>query len=66
MRSLTKTNSNYEGFESDWSEIMRRVISNVVGSDCLQLENNLNYWTHGKDDQLILVRVKGFRRALLC
>jgi hypothetical protein len=64
-RSLTKTSSDYEGFESDWSDITRSVISDAVGSDYLQLENNLKYWTHGKDDQLILVRVKGLRRALL-
>ena len=63
--SLTKANSDFEAFESDWSDITHRVISDAVGSDYVQLENNLNYWSYGKDDQLIFIRVQGFRRALL-
>jgi hypothetical protein len=64
-RSLTKSNSEYKGFDSDWSDITRRKISDAVGSHYLCLENNLRYWTHGKVDQLIFVRVNGFRRVLI-
>ena len=60
-RGLALGGGDYEAFESDWSDITERHIVEIVGKNYVMLHNNLNHWSYGKMDQVILLRLDGVR-----
>jgi hypothetical protein len=60
-RGLALGGGDYQAFESDWSDITERHIVEIVGENYIMLHNNLNHWTYGKIDQIILLKLGGMR-----
>ena len=60
-RGMARGGGDYQAFESDWSEITEKHILQIVGTGYIKLHNNLNHWTYGKEDQIILLKLDGIR-----
>jgi hypothetical protein len=64
-KGRTVESNNYQAFESDWTNITYSEICKILGSKWICLTNNLSYWSKGKEDQFIFLRVSGPQRYLL-